>query len=81
MIANNRLTRQEESSSWAKRTIDLASITEDADAITEMHEAVLGKQLFAVDGPDGEHDLEDVVRLVVFCTCFGHPFLVLSSQA
>eukprot|EP00804_Cyclotella_cryptica_P014997 CCRYP_000605-RA/>CCRYP_000605-RA protein AED:0.08 eAED:0.08 QI:286/1/1/1/1/1/3/275/160 len=50
----------EESSSWAKRTIDLASITEDADAITEMHQAVLGKQLFAVDGPDGEHDFEDV---------------------
>jgi len=57
----------------------LASITEDADAITEMHEAVLGKQLFAVDGPDGEHDLEDVVSLVDFFDCFGLPFLVASS--
>jgi len=50
----------EESSAWAKRTIDVASITEDADAITAMHEAVLGKKVFAVDGPDGEHDLEEV---------------------
>ena len=39
----------------------VAAVTEDADAITEMHDAVLGKKLFAVDAPDGEHDYEDVV--------------------
>lgn len=53
---------QEESSGWVERTILVASVTEDADAITEMHEAVLGKRVYyAVDGPDGEHDLEDLV--------------------
>eukprot|EP00571_Detonula_confervacea_P015644 CAMPEP_0172310158 /NCGR_PEP_ID=MMETSP1058-20130122/11326_1 /TAXON_ID=83371 /ORGANISM="Detonula confervacea, Strain CCMP 353" /LENGTH=140 /DNA_ID=CAMNT_0013022927 /DNA_START=70 /DNA_END=492 /DNA_ORIENTATION=+ len=50
----------EESSDWAKRIIDVASVTEDADAITEMHDAVLGRRVFAVDGPDGEHDFEDM---------------------
>ncbi|KAL3787555.1 hypothetical protein ACHAWO_006412 [Cyclotella atomus] len=51
----------EESSMWAKRTIDVASVTEDAKAINMVHDAVLGgKQVFAVDAPDGEHDLEDV---------------------
>ncbi|KAL7504260.1 hypothetical protein ACHAXN_001939 [Cyclotella atomus] len=50
----------EESSAWAKRVIDVASITEDANSITEMHQAVFEKQMFAIDGPDGEHDLEDV---------------------
>ena len=74
---------KEESSTWAKRTIDVASATEDAGAINKVHDAVFGgKQVFAVDAPDGEHDLEDVVsaehtirsfmihfnRLVV-CTC------------
>lgn len=54
--------KQEESSTWAKRVIDVASITEDADSITEMHQAVFEKKFFAVDSPDGEHDLEDVVR-------------------
>lgn len=54
-------TRQEESSAWAKRVIDVASISEDADSITEMHHAVFEKQMFAVDGPDGEHDFEDMV--------------------
>ena len=39
----------------------MASVTEDAKAINEIHDAVLGKQMFAVDGPDGEHDFEDVV--------------------
>jgi hypothetical protein len=39
----------------------VASVTEDAKAINEIHDAVLGKQMFAVDGPDGEHDFEDVV--------------------
>ncbi len=42
------------------RIINVAAVTEDADAITEMHEAVFGTNLFAVDAPDGEHDLEDV---------------------
>ncbi|EED86256.1 predicted protein [Thalassiosira pseudonana CCMP1335] len=51
----------EESSTWAKRTIDVASVTEDADAINAIHNAVLGGgKVFAVDAPDGEHDLEDV---------------------
>lgn len=51
----------EESSGWVKRTILVASVTEDADAITEMHNAVLqGKRVYAVDAPDGEHDLEDM---------------------
>jgi hypothetical protein len=40
----------------------VASVTEDAQAINMMHDQVLGgKQPFAVDSPDGEHDLEDVV--------------------
>ncbi len=51
---------------WAKRTIDVASVTEDAKAINMVHDAVLGgKQVFAVDAPDGEHDLEDVVSLPI----------------
>mmetsp|Transcript_10628 Transcript_10628/g.23362 ORF Transcript_10628/g.23362 Transcript_10628/m.23362 type:complete len:161 (-) Transcript_10628:185-667(-) len=50
----------EESSEWTKRTIDVASVLEDADAITEKHNAVLDSSSFAVDAPDGEHDLEDV---------------------
>ena len=58
-------TIQEESSEWAKRTIDVAAVTEDADAITEMHDAVLGKKVFAVDAPDGEHDYEDVVSFSI----------------
>ena len=45
----------------------MASITEDAAAINEMHDAVLGKTLFAVDAPDGEHDLEDVVSSIASC--------------
>ena len=31
---------------------------EDADAITETHNAVLGHKIYACDAPDGEHDLE-----------------------
>lgn len=58
----NSLLLKEESSTWAKRTIDVASATEDAGAINKVHDAVFGgKQVFAVDAPDGEHDLEDVV--------------------
>ena len=38
-------------------------MTEDADAITEVHNAVLGKKVFAVDAPDGEHDLEEAVSM------------------
>lgn len=64
--------QKEESSDWAKRTIDVAFATEDADAITEMHEAVLGKRVFAVDGPDGEHDLEDLVSFLSCSTSFGN---------
>jgi len=50
----------EEHMEAVNRIIDVAAVTEDADAITEMHDAVLGKTMFAVDAPDGEHDLEDV---------------------
>ncbi len=50
----------EEHLEGVNRIIDVAAVTENADAITEMHEAVLGTNLFAVDAPDGEHDLEDV---------------------
>ena len=51
----------EEHMKGVQRIIDVASVTEDADAITEMHIAVFGgKKLFAVDAPDGEHDLEDL---------------------
>ena len=40
----------------------MASVTEDADAINAIHNAVLGGgKVVAVDAPDGEHDLEDVV--------------------
>eukprot|EP01083_Nonionella_stella_P073327 198197_1 len=42
------------------RIINTAAVTEDADAITKIHEAVFDTNLFAVDAPDGEHDLEDV---------------------
>ena len=31
-----------------------------------MHDAVFKKNVFAVDGPDGEHDLEDVVSCSYF---------------
>ena len=48
---------QEECGEWANRTVEVASITEDAAAINEMHDAVLGKTLFAVDAPDGESNL------------------------
>jgi hypothetical protein len=64
LFSSSHRPTQEESSSWVERTILVASVTEDADAITEMHDAVLGgKRVYAVDGPDGEHDFEDLVRL------------------
>ena len=51
----------EEHMAGVNRIIDIASVTEDAGAITEIHDAVFGgKTFFAVDGPDGEHDLEDM---------------------
>ncbi len=52
----------EEHMDGVNRIINVASVTEDADAITEMHEAVFDTKnnLFAVDAPDGEHDLEEV---------------------
>jgi hypothetical protein len=50
----------EEHMEGVNRIINVAAVTEDAQAIVEMHEAVLGKTLFAVDAPDGEHDFEDV---------------------
>ena len=53
----------EEHMEGVNRIIDVAAVTEDAQAITEMHDAVLGKTLFAVDAPDGEHDFEDMVSL------------------
>ena len=34
-----------------------------------MHDAVFKKNVFAVDGPDGEHDLEDVVSCSTFIYC------------
>lgn len=49
-----------------KRTIDVAFVTEDAAAINAEHDAVFNKQLFAVDAPDGEHDLEDLVNMLPF---------------
>jgi hypothetical protein len=54
---------KEESTDWVKRVVAVASATEDAAAINESHNAVLGKILFAVDAPDGEHDMEDVVSV------------------
>ena len=64
LLSSSYRPTQEESSSWVERTILVASVTEDADAITEMHDAVLsGKRVYAVDGPDGEHDFEDLVRV------------------
>ena len=57
---------QEESTEWARRTVDVASDTEDTAAINAMHDQVLAKQLVAVDAPDGEHDLEDVVSRYVY---------------
>lgn len=58
---------QEESTEWARRTVDVASATEDAAAINDMHDRVMKNQtLFAVDAPDGEHDLEDVVSRYVY---------------
>mmetsp|Transcript_25318 Transcript_25318/g.41742 ORF Transcript_25318/g.41742 Transcript_25318/m.41742 type:complete len:159 (-) Transcript_25318:52-528(-) len=50
----------EEHMEGVNRIINVAAVTEDADAITKMHEAVFSTNLFAVDAPDGEHDLEDV---------------------
>jgi hypothetical protein len=64
LIIRRNKQQQEESSGWVKQTILVALVTEDADAITEMHDAVLlGKRVYAVDAPDGEHDLEDMVRV------------------
>lgn len=63
------LYSQEESAEWTKRVIDVASVTEDADAINKMHDAILGKGIFAVDAPDGEHDLENVVSLLLCDLC------------
>eukprot|EP01083_Nonionella_stella_P157435 511147_1 len=54
----------EESTEWARRTVDVASATEDTAAVNEMHNQVLAKTLFAVDAPDGKHDLEDVEHIV-----------------
>ena len=51
-----------EASDWARRVIAVAAVKEDAASINEMHDAVLGKTLYAVDSPDGEHDFEDLVR-------------------
>ena len=50
----------EEHMDGVNRIINTAAVTEDADAITKIHEAVFDTNLFAVDAPDGEHDLEDV---------------------
>ncbi|KAL7464975.1 hypothetical protein ACHAW6_000172 [Cyclotella cf. meneghiniana] len=46
-----------------------------------MHEAVLGKQLFAVDGPDGEHDLEDVEEHLAGVHCIINTASVLEDPA
>lgn len=35
-----------------------------------MHDAVLGKKVFAVDAPDGEHDYEDVVSISILFYIF-----------
>ena len=35
-----------------------------------MHDAVLGKKVFAVDAPDGEHDYEDVVSFSILFYIF-----------
>mmetsp|Transcript_26819 Transcript_26819/g.43581 ORF Transcript_26819/g.43581 Transcript_26819/m.43581 type:complete len:138 (+) Transcript_26819:155-568(+) len=56
----------EESSEWAQRTVNVASVTEDTATINQIHDAVLGKKLFAVDAPDGEHDFEDVVSVIPY---------------
>lgn len=79
-------THKEESSEWAERAINVASVTEDADAITEMHDAVLGKTVFAVDGPDGEHDLENLVSWCMllflrFANVYSQSSMVLDTQA
>ena len=58
---------QEESADWAKRVVDVANATEDTAAINKVHDAVFEKTMFAVDAPDGEHDLEDVVSAIL-CT-------------
>jgi hypothetical protein len=58
-----KMVGKEESTDWVKRVVAVASATEDAAAINESHNAVLGKILFAVDAPDGEHDMEDVVSV------------------
>ena len=36
-----------ESSAWARRIVEVASVTEDAEAINEMHNSVLKKPLYA----------------------------------
>ncbi len=69
-----------------RRVVAVASVTEDAAAINESHNAVLGKTLFAVDAPDGEHDMEDVVsqesaiRTVWRCNCITNCVRVVYSM-
>mmetsp|Transcript_14541 Transcript_14541/g.30596 ORF Transcript_14541/g.30596 Transcript_14541/m.30596 type:complete len:159 (+) Transcript_14541:152-628(+) len=77
----------EESADWAKRTVEVASITEDANAINQVHDAVLGSKVFAVDAPDGEHDLEDVEEhltgvnaIIEDASLFENPEEVLKQQ-
>jgi hypothetical protein len=66
----------EEHMEGVNRIIDVASVTEDADAITEMHDAVFGgKTMFAVDAPDGEHDFEDLVSLQCVCCALSAVFV------
>lgn len=40
-----------------------------------MHDAVLEKKMFAVDAPDGEHDLEDVVSYLLTCMFVVYAFI------
>mmetsp|Transcript_218 Transcript_218/g.477 ORF Transcript_218/g.477 Transcript_218/m.477 type:complete len:145 (-) Transcript_218:132-566(-) len=76
-----------ESSAWARRIVEVASVTEDAEAINEMHDSVLKTHLYAVDAPDGEHDLEDVEEhhrgvesIILNASIFEKPDQVVKQQ-
>jgi len=78
----------EEHMEGVKRIIDFASISEDASSINMEHDVVkIGKPIFAVDAPDGEHDFEDleehmdgVTRIIAAAHLFENPDKVRTQQ-
>lgn len=60
---------------WAKRHMEIASITETDEAFQGMHDAILGSKVFCEHHLDGEHDLEDLVSENLFLSTSA-PYIV-----